>query len=76
MVALLLLSEKISRYEIHCKVYQEFSRMDDLKKYEINIHSLNSFIGSTFLLSNYIVQFGVHIIACYRPASAALCNVL
>ena len=38
--------------------------MDDLKKHEINLYSLNDFIGSTFLLSNYIVQFGIHIIAC------------
>ena len=38
--------------------------MDDLKKYEIIIYSLIPFIYLTFLLSNYIVQFGIHIIAC------------
>jgi len=39
--------------------------MDDLKKHEINLYSLNYSVGFTFLLSNYIVQFGIHIIVCH-----------
>ncbi|MGZ3929748.1 MAG: hypothetical protein ACXVJP_11050 [Mucilaginibacter sp.] len=43
--------------------------MDDLEEYEIIIYSLITFICITFLLSNYIAQFGVHIIACFRSSA-------